>query len=102
MHAAGLTLPTLSSPEASRMDVLRDLWTGAGLEAIETRKITVERTFADFEEFWSVTLLAPAISSVVAAIGPGASDRLKARVKTSLPTNNAGRVVCTARANAIR
>jgi hypothetical protein len=34
------------------------LWIDAGLEAVETREITVQRTFADFEEFWSTSVLA--------------------------------------------
>ena len=32
------------SVEASRMESLRELWGNAGLEAVETRKITVQRT----------------------------------------------------------
>jgi hypothetical protein len=34
------------------MEALRGLWTGAGLEAVETREITVHWTFADFGDFW--------------------------------------------------
>jgi SAM-dependent methyltransferase len=39
------------SVEASRIEAMLDLWTGAGLKAIETREITVQRTFSNFEEF---------------------------------------------------
>ena len=53
--------PTLPpSVEAARIDAMRDLWTGAGLEAVETREITVERTFADFEDVWTISMLAAA------------------------------------------
>ena len=44
------------SVEASRIEAMRDLWTGAGLEAVETRAITVQRTFSNFEEFWQITI----------------------------------------------
>jgi hypothetical protein len=46
---------TLGPPraEASRMDSLRKLWSDAGPEAVEIRKITVQRTFADFDDFWT-------------------------------------------------
>ena len=44
MRAMGITPMGPPRPEASSMDGLRDLWTNAGLEAIETREITVQRT----------------------------------------------------------
>src|SRR5262245_5345336 len=49
LRAMGLTPPPRPPRmEASRMEALRDLWTGAGLEAVETREISVQRTFKDF------------------------------------------------------
>src|SRR6266436_9231732 len=39
-RAMGYTPPSPPSFGASRMEALKDLWTGAGLEAIETREIT--------------------------------------------------------------
>jgi hypothetical protein len=33
------------------MEALWNLWTDAGLDAVETREITVKRTFTDFDEF---------------------------------------------------
>ena len=50
MRAMGLKPVLPPSAGASRMDALRSLWTGAGLEAVETREITVQRTFADFDD----------------------------------------------------
>ncbi|HET6926829.1 MAG TPA: methyltransferase domain-containing protein [Hyphomicrobiaceae bacterium] len=52
MRAIGLAPPRPPRLDASRMEVLRDLWTAAGLEAVETRDIAVTRTFADFDAFW--------------------------------------------------
>ena len=34
MRAMGVTLPIAPNPGASRMEVLQDLWTGAGLDAV--------------------------------------------------------------------
>ena len=45
------------SPEASRMESLRELWTTARLEVVETRKITVQRTFANFDDYWTTSTL---------------------------------------------
>ena len=47
MRALGVTPPLPPSVGASRMAALRDLWACAGLEAIETCEITVQRTFAN-------------------------------------------------------
>jgi hypothetical protein len=35
------------------MEVMRKLWSDAGMEGVETRKIIVQRTFADFDDFWA-------------------------------------------------
>ena len=51
MRSAGLTHPIPPRLAASRMDVLLDLWTGAGLQAIKAREIVVQRTYADFNDF---------------------------------------------------
>jgi SAM-dependent methyltransferase len=88
--------------DASRMDVLRTLWTGAGLDAVETREIAVERTYADFDDFWTTSLLGASIRPMVAAMAPGDVERLKARVRARLPADAAGRIAYGARANAVR
>ena len=61
MRAMGVPLPMPPSFSASRMEALQDLWTGAGLDAVETGEITVERTFTDFDDFWTANLLGASI-----------------------------------------
>jgi SAM-dependent methyltransferase len=102
MRAMGLTPLAPPSAGASRMDALRHFWTTAGLDAIETREITVRRTFADFDDFWTTSLLATSVGPAVAAMTPDDAGRLKARVQARLPPDAAGRVTYGARANAIR
>ena len=87
--------------EAIRAE-LRALWTGAGLDAIETREIAVQRSFADFDEFWAITSSGAAICSLVAAMPTADVERLKARVREGLPPDAAGHITYTARANAIK
>ncbi|HYP04356.1 MAG TPA: hypothetical protein VER57_07385, partial [Cyanobium sp.] len=53
LSAVGRSTPMPPSPEASRLEALRDLWAAAGLGDIQTNVIAVERTFADFDAFWS-------------------------------------------------
>jgi ubiquinone/menaquinone biosynthesis C-methylase UbiE len=102
MRAMGLTPLRPPSPGASRMEALRELWTGAGLDAVETREITVRRNFADFDEFWTTNLMAPSVGPTIAALPPGDAARLKAAVHARLPADAAGRIACTGRANAVK
>jgi ubiquinone/menaquinone biosynthesis C-methylase UbiE len=102
LRALGLNPPLPPSVSASRIEALRGLWTEAGLDAIETREIKVQRSFADFDEFWAITLSAATIGPMVAAMPTAEVERLKARVRERLPADAEGRVTYTARANAIK
>jgi SAM-dependent methyltransferase len=102
LRAMGISVMNPPSIDASRMEALRGLWTGAGLEAIETREITVQRTFADFDDYWTTSLLGPSIGPTIAAMTSGDLDQLKTRVRARLPADAAGRTTCGARANAIK
>ncbi len=102
MRALGLVLPVEPSRDASRIEAMRELWTGAGLEAVETREITVRRTFADFEEYWAIILTGPSVSPGLAAMGAEALAALKERMRAQLPADAAGRITYGARANAVK
>ncbi len=94
--------PLPPSVGASRKDSLRDLWTDAGLESVESREIAAERTFADFDDFWAKSTLTESIRPSIAAMAPADLERLKERVRARLPADTQGRITYTARANAIR
>ncbi|MFT4101623.1 MAG: class I SAM-dependent methyltransferase [Burkholderiaceae bacterium] len=98
----GLAVPVPPSPEASRIDVQQDLWAGAGLDTIETCEIEVCRTFADFDEFWSISAETPSVGSALAKMGDEEIARLKARVRARVPVDAAGPVTCSARATAVK
>jgi len=67
--------------DASRMEVLRGLWTAAGLEAVETREITVTRTFADFDDFWTTNAKSPTLGPTLGAMASGDVESLKSRLR---------------------
>ena len=102
MRAMGLTPPRPPRMEVSRMEMLRDLWTRAGLQSVDTREITVTRTFADFDEFWSVKVKAPSLAPIVAAMGPKDIETLKSHLRVRLPADNMGRIAYGSRAHAIK
>ena len=98
----GFTVPTPPNPGASRIDAMRDLWTGAGLSAVETREITVQRTFADFDDYWTTILGGPSVRPALDTMLPGDIALLKTRMRVRLPTDANGHITCSARANAVK
>jgi SAM-dependent methyltransferase len=102
MREMGVSVPVPPSPHASRLEVMQDLWVGAGLEAVETRAISVQRTFADFDDYWTTILGGPSVGPQLAAMSPEQVSALKGRMRTLLPTDAAGRITYSARANAVK
>jgi SAM-dependent methyltransferase len=102
LRAMGLPPMRPPSSAASRMENLRALWTGAGLDRIEAREITVQRTFADFDDLWNTMLLGASIKATVATMTPDQLEHLKQRVRTRLAADHDGPITTGARANAIK
>jgi hypothetical protein len=62
----------------------------------------VQRTFADFDDFWTTSLMGSSVGPTVAAMASGEAERLKTRVRARLPADAAGRITYAARANAVK
>jgi SAM-dependent methyltransferase len=102
MRAGGMRPILPPSAEASRMTALVQLWKDAGLEAIETREITVSRTFADFEDLWSTSIQSSSIKAKFASMAPADVELLKAGLRERMPPGADGRITYPARANAVK
>jgi SAM-dependent methyltransferase len=102
MRALGVDVPEPPSADASRLDAMAELWTGAGLAGVQTRDITVQRTFAGFDDYWATILGGSSVGSKLAAMTPDELTVLEARMRALLPAETDGRVVCHARANAVK
>jgi hypothetical protein len=103
LRAMGFKPVDPPSVEASRLEAMCDLWTRAGLEAVETREISVQRTFSNFEEFWDITVSgAPSIRPTLGAMSRAEVELLKTRVRARLPCDVAGRITYGSRANAVK
>jgi ubiquinone/menaquinone biosynthesis C-methylase UbiE len=98
----GVTVPSPPSPNAGNRQVLHDLWLQAGLQGVETYEIVVERTFSDFDDYWSTVLGAPSLGSTLAAMPVDELVEFKAVIRSRLVVDVAGRVVCSGRANGVR
>ena len=84
------------------MEALRALWSGAGLQKIEGREITVQRRFTDFDDYWSKTAGAASLSAMLATMTGDEIEGLKGRLLKNLPHDDEGRIVTSGRANAIK
>jgi SAM-dependent methyltransferase len=102
MSGLGVAVPTPPSPGASRTDTMRDLWAGAGLDAVETREIAVRRTFNDFDDYWATVLGGASVRQQLAAMAPEGLAILKERMRARLPADAAGSITYGARANAVK
>lgn len=101
MRTLGLPVPMPPHPEASRLDVLRELWTRAGLEAIDAREITVQRTFESFDDYWTTIKGGPSMGPAMATAPLEALEQLAARMRRCLPIDSNGGMTYEARAHAI-
>ena len=102
MRAIGVTTPNPPSVHASKTQSLVDLWSGSGLEVVETREFNVQRTFEDFDDYWQTSLLGPGVGDTIAGMRPGDIERLKTRVRARLAADSSGHIICAAKANAIK
>lgn len=102
MRELGVAVPEPPSPGASRIDALRSLWTDAGLDAVDTREITMQRTFADFADYWATILGGPSVGPQLAAMAHEDLALLQARMRARVPADATGRITCGARANAVK
>jgi SAM-dependent methyltransferase len=102
LRAQGQKVLAPPRPEASSTQSLRELWNGAGLEQVETRKITVQRTFASFDEFWTTSTATGSVKPTLAALSAGEIEKLKGIVRGKLPADAVGRITCSAFANAVK
>ncbi len=101
LDACGLTVPKPPSPEASSVAALEALWAGAGLEAVQIRRITVQRTFVDIDDYWTTVLGAPSVGGLIRAMTPEQQAALKERIRARFPAEVSGRITLSARANAV-
>ncbi len=102
IRGMGITVPSPPSPWASRLETMQELWVGAGLGAVEARVIEVQRTFGDFEDYWSTALGAPSVGSTLSAMAADDLARIKMRLRTLQPADAEGRITYSARANAVK
>jgi ubiquinone/menaquinone biosynthesis C-methylase UbiE len=101
MRAMGLAPAGPPSVHASTTDALHGLWTGAGLDRIASRAITVRRTFDDADDYWDAISGTGVPKAMLDRMNAGAIAELKDRVRARVSTDGQRRITLEARANAI-
>jgi len=102
MRALNVDVPKPPSPDASRIEMMGELWAGANLDAIETREIRVQRTFASFDDYWTTILGGASVGPKLAVMAHEDLAVLRARMRALLPAEADGRIICHAHANAVK
>ena len=93
--------PIAPSAEVSRMDRLEETWVEAGLNNVETKQISVQRTFDNFQQFWDITTLSPSIGPTVKS-QPDITKQVKLMTQEALEVDDIEPVTITGFANAIK
>lgn len=102
MRGLGVPVPVPPSLGVARIDVLRVLWSDTGLVAVKPREITVQRTFVDFDDYWTTVLGGPSVGPGLAAMTEENLGLLKSRMRARLAPEASGRMTCNARAIAVK
>ncbi len=98
----GLSTPMPPNIEASSLENLSRLWEEVGLMSVKTRTIEVRRTYADFDEFWRVSLLSPSMGQTMRTMSSDDGARLRQKLQSMIkPDDASGKITCFARANAV-
>lgn len=89
------------SADISRFEMLKALWAELGLREIETRELVVERTFADFDDYW-LSMVVSSPSGVLGKLSDAESAQLRRRLQARLPSSATGEIVVHSSATAIK
>jgi|TARA_B100001142_G_C14232467_1_gene615953 SAM-dependent methyltransferase len=102
LRAKGIEYPLPPSVEASRMVNLKSLWDTAGLTSVEVRRITCERTFANFDEFWDLTSSSTALKPVWNGLDAAVISDVKKDTNKNLGAEYGETLTVSSWVNAIR
>lgn len=102
IRALGVTLPSPPSAWASALPALHQLWESAGLTAVETTALAVQRTFPSFDDYWSTILGSPSAGATLARMVPGQLRVIQERIRGRLAIDASGQVHCSGRSHAVR
>jgi ubiquinone/menaquinone biosynthesis C-methylase UbiE len=103
VEARGIPVQSTPGHVHSRLENLRAIFTGAGLEAVSVRPIEIDISYPIFDEYWTAqTGFANTVVQHMRKMTEPQIDELKAHLCEHLPRDKAGRIVYKAWANAAK
>lgn len=101
LDSMGIPAARPPSAEISRFAALKALWAELGVRNVETRELVVERTFADFDDYW-LSMVVSSPSRVLEKLSDTESAELRRRLQARLPSSATGEITVHAWATAIK
>jgi ubiquinone/menaquinone biosynthesis C-methylase UbiE len=103
VEARGVPVLAMPGHVHSRLESLRAIFAGAGLDAVSVRPIEVEVSYANFDEYWTAqTGFANTVVQQMRKMTDTQIEELKAHLREHLPRDKSGRIVYKAWANAVK
>ncbi|MEC9088827.1 MAG: SAM-dependent methyltransferase, partial [Actinomycetota bacterium] len=102
MRSLDIDSPRPPSAEISEQSRLVETWNDAGLTNVEVKRISVDRTFTNFTEFWDIALLAPPVGSAFSPLDPDVGRDVRRMTQEFLGVDDTEPVTIHGFANAIK
>ena len=103
VEAMGIPVLPMAGHVHSRLESLRTIFAGAGLDAVSARPIEIEISYANFDEYWTAqTGFANTVVQHMRKMTEAQVEELKAYLREHLPRDKSGRIVYKAWANAAK
>lgn len=99
-----LGIPPTYPPQApiSRVEALATLWSGAGLENVQTNTFRVSRTYRDFEELWRASSITSSVAPRFKALQPEQAASLRQAMISRHAVAQGGSITCEAQVTAVQ
>jgi SAM-dependent methyltransferase len=103
LGAMGIDVPPATGRKNSSIEEMRGLFERAGLDQVATRRIEIEVSYPNFDEYWGAqTGLANPVVQPIRRMSELDVARLQGYLREHLPTDHTGRITYLARANATK
>ena len=89
------------SADVSRFEALKALWAEVDIVDVETREFVVQRTFANFDDYW-LCMVVSTPTRIADGLSDVESSELKRRLQARLPASASGEITIHAWATAIK
>lgn len=103
IEAMGIAVRPVPGHRHSRLEALNEFFSAAGLDAVSTRRIEIEVSYSNFEEYWEgQTVFANSTVQHIRKMTAADVERLKSSLRERLPRDRNGRIAYKAWANAVK